>query len=297
MATAYSSILKLALPVQGELAETWGDVVNDNITSMIEEAIAGSVTIDVWVADAHTLTSANGTTSESRCAILELTDTTTDLSGAGDLIVPGATKIYVVNNNTGQIITVKTAAGTGVAIADAASTIVYCDATNVLSAITASATATATTEGIVELATQAEVTTGTDTSRVITPATLTGFAGSLASILTINPTYLTQTAVSLGATTTPAIDCITGNYFYITLTGGTTFSFSNVPATGTYYKCVLEITQDGSSAYTTAYPAAVLWAGGTAPTEPAVAEVDLVELYTRDGGTTWYGVQTGNAMA
>jgi hypothetical protein len=295
MATAYSSILKLALPVQGELAETWGDVVNDNITSMIEEAIAGSVTIDVWTADAHTLTSANGTTSESRCAILELTDTTTDLSGAGDLIVPDATKIYVVNNNTGQIITVKTAAGTGVAIADAVSTIVYCDATNVLSAITASSTATTSTEGVIQLATQAQVTAGTETDLAVTPETLTGFAGSLASILTINPTYLTQTAVSLGATTTPAIDCITGNYFYITLTGNTTFSFSNVPATGTFYKCVLELT--GASTYTTTYPAAVLWAGGTAPTTPGAAEIDLIELYTRDGGTTWYGVLTGDAMA
>jgi hypothetical protein len=38
MATQYTSILKLALPVQGELSGTWGDVVNDNITSMVEEA-------------------------------------------------------------------------------------------------------------------------------------------------------------------------------------------------------------------------------------------------------------------
>ena len=41
MTTQYTSILKLALPVQGELSGTWGDVVNDNITSMVEQAIAG----------------------------------------------------------------------------------------------------------------------------------------------------------------------------------------------------------------------------------------------------------------
>ena len=40
MTTQYTSILKLALPVQGELSGTWGDVVNDNITSMVEEAVA-----------------------------------------------------------------------------------------------------------------------------------------------------------------------------------------------------------------------------------------------------------------
>ena len=38
MATGYTSILKLALPVSGELSGTWGDVVNDNITEMVEEA-------------------------------------------------------------------------------------------------------------------------------------------------------------------------------------------------------------------------------------------------------------------
>jgi hypothetical protein len=86
MVTAYSPILKLALPVQGELSGTWGDVVNDNITSMVEQAIAGRAVIDTWTTDSHTLTTANGTTSESRCAMLELTDTGTALTGAGTVI-------------------------------------------------------------------------------------------------------------------------------------------------------------------------------------------------------------------
>ena len=70
MATQYTSILKLALPVQGELSGTWGDVVNDNITSMkLKEAIAGRKVINTWTTNSHTLTTADGTTSESvrRC--------------------------------------------------------------------------------------------------------------------------------------------------------------------------------------------------------------------------------------
>jgi hypothetical protein len=74
MATQYTSILKLALPTTGELDGTWGDVVNNNITSMVEEAIAGLSTINTWTTNSHTLTTANGTTSESRAAILVLTD-------------------------------------------------------------------------------------------------------------------------------------------------------------------------------------------------------------------------------
>ena len=84
MATSYTDILKLALPTQGELSGTWGTTVNDNITKMVEEAIAGSKTINTWSSNSATLSTANGTTAESRAAILNLTDTTPDFS-VGDL--------------------------------------------------------------------------------------------------------------------------------------------------------------------------------------------------------------------
>jgi hypothetical protein len=54
MTTQYTPTLKLALPVTGELSGTWGDVVNDNITSMVEQAIAGLATINTWTANSHT---------------------------------------------------------------------------------------------------------------------------------------------------------------------------------------------------------------------------------------------------
>ena len=136
MVTAYSPILKLALPVQGELSGTWGDVVNDNITSMVEQAIAGRAVIDTWTTDSHTLTTANGTTSESRCAMLELTDTGTALTGAGTVICPTASKIYIVKNAAGQNITVKTAAGTGILVPNGRTTFLFCDGTNVVEAMT-----------------------------------------------------------------------------------------------------------------------------------------------------------------
>jgi hypothetical protein len=136
MVTAYSPILKLALPVQGELSGTWGDVVNDNITSMVEQAIAGRAVIDTWTTNSHTLTSANGTTSESRCAMLELTDTGTALSGAGTVVCPTASKIYIVKNATGQNITVQTSGGTGILVPDGRTTFLFCDGTNVVEALT-----------------------------------------------------------------------------------------------------------------------------------------------------------------
>ena len=131
MATQYTTILKLALPVQGELSGTWGDVVNNNITAMVEEAVAGRKVINTWTANSHTLTSADGTTSESRAAILTLTDTGTALTGAGTVICPAASKIYIVENGTAQVITVKTASGTGIAVPVGKNMVVFCDGTNV----------------------------------------------------------------------------------------------------------------------------------------------------------------------
>ena len=136
MTTQYSPILKLALPVQGELSGTWGDVVNDNITSMVEQAIAGRAVINTWSTNSHSLTSANGTTSESRCAMLELTDTGTALSGAGTVICPALSKIYIVKNAAGQNITVKTASGTGILVPNGRTTFLFCDGTNVVEALT-----------------------------------------------------------------------------------------------------------------------------------------------------------------
>ncbi len=138
MTTQYTSILKLALPVQGELSGTWGDTVNDNITSMVEEAIAGRAVINSWTANSHTLTTANGTTSESRCAMLEFTDTGAALTGNATVICPTASKIYIAKNAVGssRTVTLKTSAGTGIAVPDGTTMFLFCDGTNVVEAVT-----------------------------------------------------------------------------------------------------------------------------------------------------------------
>lgn len=136
MTTQYTTILKLALPVTGELSGSWGDVVNNNITSMVEQAVAGLATINTWSANAHTLTTANGVSAESRCAMLVLTDTGAALTGAATVICPANSKIYIVKNTCGQAATIKTASGTGVTIPNGDTSFVFCDGTNVVQAVT-----------------------------------------------------------------------------------------------------------------------------------------------------------------
>ena len=135
MATTYTTLLKLAKPTQGELDGSWGTVVNDNITSMIEEAIAGRSVINTWSGNSATLSTANGTTAESRSAMLSLTDTGTNLSGAATVICPALSKIYILTNGTGQTATLKTASGTGIAVPNGKTMLLYCDGTNVVEGV------------------------------------------------------------------------------------------------------------------------------------------------------------------
>ncbi len=114
----------------------WGDVVNDNITSMIEQAIVGRAVINTWSSNSHVLTSADGTTSESRCAMLEFTDTGSNLTGAATVVCPTAAKIYIAKNASGQAATLKTSGGSGIAIPNGKTMFLFCDGTNVVEGAT-----------------------------------------------------------------------------------------------------------------------------------------------------------------
>lgn len=95
MTTAYTSLLGLALPVTGELSGTWGDTVNNSITSLLDSAISGTTTIS---ADADiTLTTTTGAANEAREAIILWTagGTTTR-----NITAPAQSKTYVVINKT-----------------------------------------------------------------------------------------------------------------------------------------------------------------------------------------------------
>ena len=95
MATSYTSLLGLALPVTGELAGTWGDTVNNSITSLLDTAVAGTTTLST---DADvTLTTTTGASNQARQAILLCSGARTALR---TITAPAQSKIYVVINNT-----------------------------------------------------------------------------------------------------------------------------------------------------------------------------------------------------
>lgn len=89
-------------------------------------------------------------------------------------------------------------------------------------------------------------------------------------------------------TTSWDIDCSAGNYFVRSMTGNTTFVFSNPPASGTAYSFVLEL--DLSSAVTSiTWPTSVKWPGDTTPTFTVGNKTHLFFFVTDNGGTRWRG--------
>jgi hypothetical protein len=93
---------------------------------------------------------------------------------------------------------------------------------------------------------------------------------------------------ALGNTGTAAtINFESANFFSATSTAATTWAFTNPVASGDFGGFVLELTNGG--AYTQAWPAAVDWPAGTAPTLTASGK-DILVFVTRDGGTIYHGM-------
>jgi len=102
MTTSYTSLLGLALPVTGELSGTWGDTVNNGITSLVDSAVAGTTTLN---SDADvTLTTTTGASNTSRQAVILWTAGGTVTR---TITAPAQSKTYLVINKTSSSQSIK----------------------------------------------------------------------------------------------------------------------------------------------------------------------------------------------
>ena len=83
------------------------------------------------------------------------------------------------------------------------------------------------------------------------------------------------------------VDCSAGNYFTKAISSNSTFTFSNIPTSGTAYSFTLEVDVTGTSTAIT-WPASVEWPADTAPSLTDT-KTHLFMFVTNDGGTTWRG--------
>ncbi len=139
MPSTYSPNLRIELIANGEQSGTWGTTTNTNLGTLIEDAIAGYVSVSITSAD-QALTANNGAADQSRNMVLNLTTTTT---APFNVYIPPAEKFYVVRNASAYNATIycstvlgnTTAAGLGVTVLANSTTIIFSDGTNVRVAI------------------------------------------------------------------------------------------------------------------------------------------------------------------
>ena len=155
MATSYTPLLGLALPTDGELSGTWGQTVNNYITTYLDGAVAGTQIISGSLT-AVTLSKTTGTTlvqagatatGSSQYQIIKCSGAPASLL---TVTVPAADKTYIVINatSTSQSVKIVGAGGagptTGVTILSGKTSIVAWNGTDFVEITPATAT-TATT--------------------------------------------------------------------------------------------------------------------------------------------------------
>jgi hypothetical protein len=314
MASTYSQY-KIELIGTGEEAGNWGNITNNNFGSDtpgtyqgFEQAIGGKATIDLSAGGtiALTLTNSNGA-QNARALFFDLSGSP---SGAVTLQVPAIQKSYIVKNGSGQTVTVEISGGTGVAVPNGSTTVVYADGTNVVTALNFVPSLTATTAdinggsidgatlGTNSAITEADIdniningntisTTDTDGSLTLTP----DGTGEVVTAKFMRGTF-SDKVTAIGNTSTAAtVDLSLGTVFTATLTGNCTFTFSNpngVATTASSFTLIL--TNDATPSRSIVWPGSVEFSDGTPParTETAGA-TDIWFFFTPDGGSTYYG--------
>lgn len=237
-ADSYSAKLRLRLQATGGNTNTWGALLNAAALQLVEDAVCGVANIVITNAD-YTLSQNNGAQDESRMMILSLGGAPT---APFNVITPAVTKMYLVINGTGQVMTVKAAGGTGVAVPVAANQWLYCNGTNIqaVSAIGLGTVANSDALG------------GLPASAYPTLAGVNEFTA--ANAVAFN--FMTD-----GGTIT--LNAMLSNNFYTRLGGNRTLVINN-PGDGQQIEIWFE--QDAVGSRTMTWPANVNFEAGSTPT-------------------------------
>jgi len=217
MSSTYSSSLKLELIGNGDQSGTWGTTTNNNLGTLLEQAITGVQSITMSNSD-YTLSNYNGTSDEARNAVLFVSGTN---SAIRKIVAPqGQNKLYTIFNNTtgGYAITIGAPTGTAVTIPSGVTATVFTDGANFYSAQTGSA-GNFTVNGTLTA-------TGVTDTGALSATTIGGTVITASSQFTGPGTGLTGTASSLTAGTATSAAAITNSGGWNVTPSGTKLYFN-----------------------------------------------------------------------
>ena len=267
MPSTYTTNLRLTKQADGENPNTWGEILNEGVISLVDQAVAGYTTISIGSVNSVVLTDNQGSNDQSRSAILEFKGTIGGDHDTINVFIPNTSKTYIVKNSvtytdTTDALVLKVAGNTGVTIpagtvalyvTNGVTTEAVENITTTFSSLTVTGAArfdsTVTVSGAADFKTNVSVSgtfIATGASRFDSTVTVSGkgkfMTGALTPIVT-----LTDAACV-------ASDLNTGNIFYVTLGGSTrtlkapTNTTTNIGAVGQIF-----IQQDGTGSRALSY--------------------------------------------
>lgn len=219
MASTYSTSLKLELIGNGDQSGVWGTTTNNNLGTLLEQAITGVESI-VMTDTNYTLSNFNGVSDEARNAVLVVTGTNTDTRS---VIAPLVEKLYTVVNNTtgGYPILIRGSSGANVSVPNGATIPVYCNGTNFFSAEVNASTGNVTINGNEVITGTLQTNQSTNIGKAITGTySQSGTAVTVTSAahgLAVGNSIYTDPTTGTG---------VPGTYTVATVTGPNTFTYT-----------------------------------------------------------------------
>ncbi len=217
--STYSSNLRIELITTGTQAGTWGTTTNDNLSTVLEAAVAGSVSVTTVAAN-EALTYLNGpsSTASANSSVRAILTLNTSTGANFAVYAPPVSKLYIIKNASSYTATIynstvignTTAAGSGVAIPAGKTIAVWSDGTNFVQQVTYLISPELAGTPVAPTASAGTNTTQIATTAFVTSAVSTA-TGSLGTMSTQNANNVAITGGTVAGTTNSSNTFTTGN--------------------------------------------------------------------------------------
>ena len=317
MASTYTTNLRLTKQGDGDNPNSWGQVLNDGVISLADEAIAGYTTVSIGSAATVNLTANDGADDQSRSAFLEIKGSIGTVATSIFLVVPSNTKSYSILNKVSanadsNVVMMRVAGNTGVTLGRSSTTFqhVVCDGTSLRSAnllpnnvciadnlfvgnnaqiagtVTVAGAGTfkaaVSVEGAAKFASTVTVSGAANFKSTVTVegAQVNKSTILLEGAVSLNDAPVHQTITTIADAASIVMNMATNNQFLVTLGGNRTLAAPTnltVGQTGHIY-CI----QNSGGGHTLGYNSVFQFAGGSDPVAtPAGGAVNLLVFSVR----------------